>query len=110
MLSENDLEKIRQIIREELTICDVEVQRVGPDGIVEKKTIDLYLPDWLAAEIPNMGSALRGVQETADHAKNNSWKLLMGMDKALTKFHKQILLAIENKYEEAEVLKIESDS
>ena len=125
MLSEKDLKKIREVIREELTIKDVEVQRVGSDGVIEKKIIDLYLPTWLAAEVPNMAAALRGVQETADNAKNNSWKLLRGMDGALTKFYEQIIKHIENKliddafvdkiikrlkYNEAEILEIESSS
>ena len=105
MLSEKDLKKIRGLIREELTIKDVEVQRTGPDGVVEKKIINLYLPEWLAAEVPNMAAALRGVQETADHAKNNSFKLGIIINKALEEFKENLIKQL--KYDDAEVLKIE---
>ncbi len=81
-MKQKDIDKIREIIREELTIKDVPVERVNANGIIERKTIDMYLPEWIAAELPNLAGAMRGVQETADHAKNNSFKTSVFVAKA----------------------------
>jgi hypothetical protein len=80
MLSQKDFDKIRNIIREELTIKGVTVERTNEEtGAKELKTIDLYIPEWLVAELPNLSGALRGMQETTDNAKNNSIKAFQGM-------------------------------
>ena len=105
MLSEKDLDKIRKIFRDELTIKEVTVERTNKEtGAKELKTIDLYIPEWIAAELPNLAGALRGVQETADNAKNNSIKTFNGVVN-LAKVLQQI-----NQIENAEVTKIESIS
>ena len=105
MLSEKDLSKIRKIFRDELTIKEVTVERTNKEtGAKELKTIDLYIPEWIAAELPNLAGALRGVQETADNAKNNSIKTFNGVVN-LAKVLQQI-----NQIENAEVTKIESIS
>ena len=98
MLTKNDCDKIRQIIREEMTVKDVTVERLKENGAIERKTIDIYLPDWVACELPNLAGALRGVQETADHAKNNAFnasndikmvgKILCGFESAMVKIAK----------------------
>lgn len=73
MLTKKDLDKIREVIRDELTVKEITLERTDlATGKTELKTIDLYIPDWIAAELPNLAGALRGVQETADHAKNRS--------------------------------------
>jgi len=60
MLSRGDLYKIRQIIKEELTIKDVTIERTNRvTGAKEVKTIDLYIPEWIAAELPELSAALR---------------------------------------------------
>lgn len=115
MLSEKDKREIREIFKEELrkalTLEEVVIERTNSDGVVERRTTNLYQPEWIAAEIPNLAHALRGVQETADHAKNNSWKVMLAMDSAMTKFREQLLEDIKQlKYDDAEVLKIESAS
>jgi hypothetical protein len=116
MLSTKDLEKIREIIKEEIrignTIKDVVVERTDlSTGKTEVKTVDLYVPEWIAEELPSLAGALRGVQETADHAKNNSWKLMLSLDSAMTKFREQLLADIKQiSHDDAEVLKIESIS
>ena len=105
MLSEKDLSKIRKIFRDELTIKEVTVERTNKEtGARELKTVDLYIPEWIAAELPNLAGALRGVQETADHAKNNSIKTFNGVLN-LAKVVQRI-----NQIENAEVTKIESIS
>lgn len=105
MLSEKDLNKIRKIFRDELTIKEVTVERTNKEtGAKELKTVDLYIPEWIAAELPNLAAALRGVQETADNAKNNSIKTFNGVLN-LAKVLQQI-----NQIENAEVTKIESIS
>lgn len=105
MLSEKDLNKIRKIFRDELTIKEVTVERTNKEtGAKELKTVDLYIPEWIAAELPNLAGALRGVQETADNAKNNSIKTFNGVLN-LAKVLQQI-----NQIENAEVTKIESIS
>jgi len=105
MLSEKDLDKIRKIFRDELTIKEVTVERTNKEtGAKELKTVDLYIPEWIAAELPNLAGALRGVQETADNAKNNSIKTFNGVVN-LAKVLQQI-----NQIENAEVTKIESIS
>ena len=124
MLSEKDLKKIREVIRDELTIKNVTVERLNSQtNAREVKTVDLYMPEWIAAELPNLANALRGVQETADHAKNNSFKLAGAMNEVFNKFGEKIIEDIENriidndfvnkivntlKYDEGEILKIES--
>ncbi|MHC4728795.1 MAG: hypothetical protein ACYS17_16370 [Planctomycetota bacterium] len=80
MLSQKDLDKIRSIFREELTIKGVTIERINKEtGAKELKTVDLYIPDWLVGELPNLSGALRGMQETTDNAKNNSIKAFQGM-------------------------------
>jgi len=117
VLSKKDKEDIRKIVREEfiktLTIKDVQIEREGPDGKIEKRMVDLFQPEWIAAEIPNLAYALRGVQETADHAKNNSWKVGLTIEKVMTQFKAQLIDDIKANikeliYNDAEILKIES--
>jgi hypothetical protein len=114
MLSARDIQKIREIVKEEIrignTIKDVVVERTNlTTGKTELKTVDLYIPEWIGAELPALASALRGVQETADHAKNNSYKVGMTIDRALNNFREQIIADFKQiKYDDAEVMKIES--
>lgn len=113
-MKKSDIEKIREIIREELTIKGVTVERMNSDGLIERKTIDLYLPEWLAAEIPSLAGALRGVQETADHSKNNSAKVIAAFGQLASVLEGSINSLNEEVKKinstEAELLEIESNS
>ena len=113
-MKQKDKDEIRSIIRDELTIKEVSVERMNKEGVIERKTVDICLPDWIAAELPNLAGALRGVQETADHAKNNSIKALMGFGK-LAETMEGAINNMTNEVKrlnspDAEYIKIESDS
>ena len=99
MLSKSDLNKIREIIREELkeaftiemTMEKKRDEKTGqPLAIPEINKIKVWLPEEWARHIPYFESALRGMQETSDKAKNNSIKAFHGVAAIA-----QILRAIE---------------
>ena len=95
MLSKSDLNKIREIIREELkeafTMEKKRDEKTGqPLAVPEIKKIKVWLPEEWARHIPYFEGALRGMQETSDKAKNNSIKAFHGVAAIA-----QILRAIE---------------
>ena len=88
MLSKNDLNKIRGIIREELKEAfTIEMvmekkrdEKTGqPLAVPDIKKIKVWLPEEWARHIPYFEGALRGMQETSDKAKNNSIKAFQGV-------------------------------
>lgn len=116
MLSAKDLEKIRdivdEIVKDRLTVKEITVERLDlPSGKIERKTVDIYIPEWIAAELPNLSGALRGMQETVDHAKNNSFKVAVAINDAMNDFQEKVIDNIKAlKHDDAEVLKIESST
>jgi hypothetical protein len=112
MLSQKDLDKIREIVKEvvkeENTIREVTVERTNKEtGAKELKTIDLYIPEWIAAELPELAGALRGVQETSDNVKNNFGKLARAVRISMEDLGEKIVKQLN---QDAEVIKIESDT
>jgi hypothetical protein len=108
MLTKKDLDKIRTVVRDELTIKEVTVERINKEtGATELKTVDLYLPEWIAAELPHLSGALRGVQETSDNVKNNFGKLARAVRVSMEVLEENIIKQLN---QDAEVLKIESDT
>jgi hypothetical protein len=108
MLTKKDLDKIREVVRDELTIKEVTVERINKEtGATELKTIDLYLPEWIAAELPNLSGALRGVQETSDNVKNNFGKLARAVRVSMEDLGEKVVKQLN---QDAEVIKIESDT
>ena len=108
MLTKKDLDKIREVVRDELTIKEVTVERINKEtGATELKTIDLYLPEWIAAELPNLSGALRGVQETSDNVKNKFGKLARAVRVSMEDLGEKVVKQLN---QDAEVIKIESDT
>ncbi|MBW2024364.1 MAG: hypothetical protein JRH08_00745 [Deltaproteobacteria bacterium] len=132
MLSKKDKEEIRQMIQEELKAAlfrKITIER-GPrkQGDPEKviKEEEWNVLDFLAAYLPRIEAAMRGMQEDLDHTKNKvetyNRKLeavaqtLLGMEKAAKKVallsdmiaERQRLLQIPGYQMGHEVLKNES--
>jgi hypothetical protein len=83
MLSKNDKIWLREMVKEEITkALTVKVRfekkrnlETGqPLAVPEIEVKEVYLPAHWVEFLPFHEAALRGVQETADHTKNNSLK------------------------------------
>ena len=88
MLTKKDRDDIRKIFQEELkdafTIeMKMEKRRDENTGkplaVPVAEYIKVWLPEEWARHLPYFEGALRGMQETTDHAKNNSIKAFQGM-------------------------------
>jgi hypothetical protein len=70
MLNQKDIDIIKDIIKEALTI-EVRMEKFDQlNGIWEHKTEKVYIPTFWVEYLPKITAALRGMQEDVDHTKN----------------------------------------
>jgi hypothetical protein len=127
MLSKNDKKWLREMVQEEITkALTVKVKfekrrnldTGQPLAVPEIEVRDVYLPAHWVEFLPFHEAALRGVQETTDHAKNNAVKsvqaieiissIMLGMENNVKSIG-QFAGEITNRIEQKKFIKIEGD-
>ena len=113
MLSKRDIKIVREIIQEELKaalVRTVTIER-GPEkqGDPEKvvKEEQWNVLDFMAAYMPKIEGALRGVQADVDQAKNqvhHMTGIMLGQEQSIMALGKAAQLAIENHDDEQKAI------